>query len=45
MTWVCRCGRKIPYPTTIPFVYRCPCGRKWIWKIRAKKYVFAGWWK
>jgi hypothetical protein len=26
-------------------VYKCECGRKWIWKIRSGRYVFAGWWK
>jgi len=36
----CRCGKKI---TEKP-VHKCGCGRKWLWKMRSDRYVFAGWW-
>lgn len=35
----CVCGREI-YDKP---VHCCVCGRKWIWKIRSRRYVFAGW--
>jgi len=46
MTWVCRCGRDIPFPldTENSYVHCCECGVKWVWKIRSKKYVYAGRW-
>jgi len=40
MMYVCFCGRDL-YNKPVHF---CECGRKWIWKIRSERYVFAGWW-
>jgi len=25
-------------------VHDCECGRRWLWKMRSGRYVFAGWW-
>ena len=40
----CYCGRKLPYPENPNKgnVHICECGVKWIWKIRSKRWVFAG---
>ena len=40
----CYCGRKLPYPENPNkgHVHICECGVKWIWKIRSKRWVFAG---
>ena len=37
----CKCGAKI---TEKP-IHKCECGRKWLWKMRSNRYVFAGLWK
>jgi len=37
----CYCGRKI---TEKP-VHKCECGVMWLYKIRSRKYVYAGRWK
>jgi len=44
MMWVCYCGRYIlpPLDPENSHVYHCECGVRWIWKIRSKKYVYAG---
>jgi len=42
MSYLCACGREIMGKGG---VFKCECGRKWIWKIRSGRYVFAGWWK
>jgi len=40
MGWVCKCGREIYQKP----VHECECGRRWLWKMRSGRYVFAGWW-
>jgi len=44
MTWVCRCGKDIPLPLNPngSHVHHCECGVRWLWKVRSKKYVYAG---
>lgn len=35
--WYCKCGNKL-YKKPL---HACSCGRKWLWKIRSRKYVLA----
>ena len=45
--YYCYCGRLLRSPPKdwdfkSPYFYFCSCGRKWLWKIRSKRYVYAG---
>lgn len=42
---MCECGLFLPPKPTISNIYRCRCGRKYLWKLTSRKWIFAGFWK
>ena len=40
MPFYCHCGEEIRGR-----VFNCPCGRRWLFKMKSGRYVYAGRWR